>query len=124
MTLDKNNWNKLSEEEARVILHKGTELPFSGEFDEKDDFGSYVCRQCEAPLFRSYDKFFAGCGWPSFDMAVENAIREIPDRDGERVEIICNNCEGHLGHVFRGEQYTVADTRYCVNSISLIFTED
>jgi len=115
------NYNKLNEEEKRVILNKGTERAFSGKYwDHKED-GTYICRQCNAPLFYSDAKFDSGTGWPSFDDAIEGAIKELLDADGRRVEIVCANCQGHLGHVFRGEGFTPKMTRYCVNSISLDF---
>lgn len=119
--MGKENWNKLTDKEAYVILEKGTEYPFTGEFTEHFEKGTYVCRQCEAALYKSEDKFHSGCGWPAFDDEISGAITKVLDADGRRIEIICSNCQGHLGHVFHGEQFTPKDARHCVNSISMKF---
>ena len=119
--LKKENWNKLSVEEQRVILRKGTEMPFTGEYNTIKEKGFFVCRQCELPLYKTDDKFDSGCGWPSFDDELPNAVERVLDADGRRVEIVCSNCKGHLGHVFEGERFTEKNIRHCVNSISLIF---
>jgi methionine-R-sulfoxide reductase len=115
---------KLTRAEERVIVHGGTEAPFSGEYEQNHRVGTYVCKQCGTPLYRSNDKFDSGCGWPSFDQEIAGAVRHLPDRDGDRVEIRCEKCGGHLGHVFTGERFTPRNTRHCVNSISLLFVPE
>ncbi len=114
-------YNKLNYDEKHVIEQKGTERPFTGEHEANWNKGTFVCKRCNAALYKSADKFDARCGWPSFDDAIDKAVKRTTDADGRRTEITCNNCGGHLGHVFLGEGLTPKNTRHCVNSISMEF---
>jgi len=116
-------YNTLTPFEENIILHKATEAPFSGAYHDHKAQGTYLCKQCNTPLFESSAKFDSGTGWPSFDDAIDDNVKRIPDADGRRTEIVCANCGGHLGHVFEGEGFTSKMTRHCVNSASLDFEQ-
>jgi peptide-methionine (R)-S-oxide reductase len=117
-------WNPLTPEETRIIVNKGTEYPGTGELLNNKEKGTYVCRRCDAPLYKSDSKFESNCGWPSFDDEIKGAVKRIADPDGMRTEIVCANCDGHLGHVFLGEGFTAKNTRHCVNSVSMKFVPE
>ncbi len=118
------NYTQLTPQEKHVIIDKGTERPFSGKYYDFFEKGNYACKQCGNKLFEDTHKFHSDCGWPSFDDCIKGAVLQTPDADGVRVEIICAQCKGHLGHVFKGESMTKKNTRFCVNSISLRFVKD
>ena len=117
-------YNKLTDFEQYVLLQKGTERAGVGEYTDTEDPGTYICRQCNARLYTSDQKFHSGCGWPAFDDEIDGAVERIPDADGMRTEIVCVNCKGHLGHVFLGEGFTSTNARHCVNSVSMKFVPE
>ncbi len=114
-------YNDLTSQQEQVLVNKATDRPYTGDYYEKKDNGLYICRRCNNPLYTSEDKFDSHCGWPSFDDEIKGSVTRILDADGRRTEIVCNNCEGHLGHVFLGEQMTDKNTRHCVNTSSILF---
>ncbi|MGF1924936.1 MAG: methionine-R-sulfoxide reductase [Bacteroidia bacterium] len=123
-TTKKMEWNKLTKEEEDVIVRKGTEYPGTGKYDKFNEKGTYACKRCNTALYTSDSKFDAHCGWPAFDDEIKGSVKRIPDADGQRVEIVCANCDAHLGHVFTGEGFTTKNTRHCVNSISMVFVPE
>jgi peptide methionine sulfoxide reductase msrA/msrB len=124
MSDKKTELHELTAEEESIIVNKGTEQPFTGKYYAFWKRGTYVCKRCGTPLYRSESKFEADCGWPSFDDEIPGAVKRLPDPDGVRTEIQCANCGAHLGHVFIGEGFTKKNTRHCVNSVSMNFIPD
>ena len=122
--MTRNSKNELTDNEKRIIINKGTEMPFTGKYNNFKEKGTYICKQCGSSLYNSTDKFSSNCGWPSFDDEIENAVKRIPDSDGKRTEIVCAECDAHLGHVFLNEGFTQNNMRHCVNSISLDFVPE
>ena len=122
----KDYFKNLTSKERKIIVDKGTERPYTGKYNNHYKKGTYVCKACSNPLFKSNTKFDSKCGWPSFDKEIEGSVIKIPDYSlgMKRTEIVCSKCKGHLGHVFYGEKFTKENTRHCVNSISLNFIED